>query len=47
MRYVRNDIVKPFEVKVLRCAERVHEMAELVKYLHPPLTKGESAMSAN
>ena len=47
MRYVRNDIVKPFKLKILRYAERIHEMAELVKYLHPPLTKGEIAMSAN
>ena len=47
MRYVRNDIVKPFKLKIFCYAERIHEMAELVKYLHPPLTKGEIAMSAN
>ena len=40
MKYVRNDIVKPFKVKILCYSERAHEMKELDKYLHPPLIKG-------
>ena len=46
-KYVRNDIVKPFKVKVLCYSKRVREMHDLAKYLPPPLMKGESAMSAN
>ena len=33
MKYVRNDIVKPFRVKILRYAKRVREMHELAKQL--------------
>ena len=47
MNYVRNDIVKPFKVKILRYAESVSEMHELAKYLPSPSMKGESAMVAN
>ena len=47
MRYVRNDIVKTFKVKILCYAERIHDMAEPVKYLHPPSMNEESAMSDN
>ena len=47
MKYVRNDIVKPFRVKILRYAKCVQEMHELAKYLPPPSMKGESAMTAN
>ena len=47
MKYVHNDIVKPFKVKILRYAERVHEMHDLAKYLRPPSKKGDSAMSDN
>ena len=47
MKYVRNDIVKPFKVKIIRYAERVREMHDLDKYLPPPSMKGESAMAAN
>ena len=47
MKYVRNDIVKPFKVKIIRYAERVREMNDLAKYLPPPSMKGESAMSYN
>ena len=46
-KYVRNDIVKPFKVKVLCYAKRVREMHDLAKYLPPPLMKEESAMTAN
>ena len=47
MKYVRNDIVKPFRVKILLYAERVREMHELAKYLHPPSMKVEISMAAN
>ena len=47
MKYVRNDIVKPFKVKIIRYAERVREMHDLEKYLPPPYMKGESATAAN
>ena len=47
MKYVRNDIVKPFRVKILRYAKRVREMHGLDKYLPLPCMKGESAMAAN
>ena len=47
MKYVHNDIMKPFKVKILRYAERVHEMHDLAKYLSSPSTKGESAKAAN
>ena len=47
MKYVRNDIVKPFKVKILRYDESVRDMHDLSKYLPPPLMKGESAMSDN
>ena len=47
MKYVRNDIVKPFRVKILRYVERVREMHELAKYLPLPLMKEEITMTAN
>ena len=47
MKYVRNDIVKPFKVKILRYAKRVQDMHELAKHLPPPPMKGESVMAAN
>ena len=47
MKYICNDIVKPFKFKILCYAKRVREMHDLENYLPPPMTKGESAMSAN
>ena len=47
MKYVRNDIVKPFKVKILRYSERVCEMHDLANYLPPPSMKGESVMADN
>ena len=47
MKYVCNDIVKPFKVKILQYAKRVQDMHELDKHLPPPSMKGESAMAAN
>ena len=47
MKYICNDIVKPFKVKILHYADRVREMHNLAKYLPPPLMKGEIAEAAN
>ena len=47
MRYVRNDIVKPFKLKILRYAEHVREMHDLGKDLHPTSRKGKSVMASN
>ena len=47
MKYVCNDTVKPFEVKILCYSKRVCDMHDLEKYLPPPSMKGDSAMSAN
>ena len=47
MKYVRNDILKPFKVKILHYAERVREIHDLDTYLPPPLMKVESAKVAN
>ena len=40
LKYIRNDIVKPFRVVILRYANRVQEMHDLKKHLHPPSKKG-------
>ena len=47
MKCVHNDIVKPFKVKILRCAERIRDMHDLAKYLPPPSMKVESSMASN
>ena len=47
MKYVCNDIVKPFKVKILRYAKRVRDMNDLLKYLPPPSMNGESEKAAN
>ena len=47
MKYVCNDIVKPFKVKILRYAKRVRDMNDLLKYLTPPSMNGESEKAAN
>ena len=47
MKYIHNNIVKPFRVKILRYAKRIRYMHDLAKYLPPPSMKGESAEAAN
>ena len=47
MKYVHNNIVKPFKVKFIYYANRVREMHEIEKYLPPILMKRENAMAAN
>ena len=47
MKYVLNDIVKTFKVKILRYSKRVREIHKLAKHLPPPSMKGESAISEN
>ena len=40
LKYIRNDIVKPLCVGILRYAKRVQDIHDLVKHLTPPLIKG-------
>ena len=47
MDYVRNDIVKPFKIKILRYAEPMREINDLAKSLPQPSTKDNSAKAAN
>ena len=47
MKYVHNDIVKTFKVKIIRYTNRVREMHDLEKYLSLPSMKGESAIPDN
>ena len=47
MKYIRNDIVKPFKFKILRYSELIRDMHDLAKYLTPPFLKYESAMADN
>ena len=47
MKYVCNNILKPFKVKILWYTERVCEIHDLAKYLPPPSMKGENAMADN
>ena len=39
MKYIRNDIVKPFHVVILCYTERVQDMHDLEKHLTPPEMK--------
>ena len=47
MKYIHNDIVKTFKVKILCYAERVRDMHDLAKYHPTPSMKGKSADAAN
>ena len=47
VKYIHNDIVKPFRVGIIRYVERIKEMHNLAKYLPPPSMKGGSYDSAN
>ena len=47
LKYIRNDILKPFKVKILRYTERVHEIHNPAKYLPPPQMKRQSVTAAN
>ena len=47
MKYVCNDILKPFRVSILHNTEHVREMHDLSKYLPTPPMKGESYEEAN
>ena len=47
MKYILDDIVKPFKFKILRYDKRVQETHDLAKYLPPPLMKGDSADATN
>ena len=47
MKYINNDIVKPFKVKIICYSKRVWEMHDLDKYLPPPSMKGNSTDADN
>ena len=47
MKYVCNDIVKPFKFKILCYAKRVRDMHDLAQYLPPPSMKNESDEADN
>ena len=47
LKYICNDILKPFRVKIIRYIDRVREMHDLEKYLSPPLMKGVRNEAAN
>ena len=47
MKYIRNDIVNPFRVKILCYAGRIREMHDLEKEPHPPSMKGKRAEAEN
>ena len=39
VKYIHNDIVNPFRVGIIQYAERILEINNLYKYLHPPSMK--------
>ena len=45
MKYICNDILKPFRFKIIRYADRVREIHELDKCPPTPLMKGKSTES--
>ena len=47
IKYIHKDIVKPFQVAIIRYDDRVQEMHDPAKYLPPPLVKGKSYESDN
>ena len=44
VKYICNDIVKPFRVSILQYNERIWYIHDLSKYLPPPLKKSGSAI---
>ena len=47
VKYIHNDIVKPFQVVILHYAEIIQDTHDLSKYLPPPSMKGKSYESDN
>ena len=47
LKYICNDIVNPFHVRILHYAERVGDMHNLANHLPPPLMKSESFEADN
>ena len=47
VKYINNDIVKPFRVGIFRYVERVQEMHDLAKYLPPSSIKVKNYESDN
>ena len=47
LKYIRNDILNPFHVRIIHYSERVGCMHDLANHLHSPLMKGESFEAYN
>ena len=47
MKYIHNEIVKPFRVRIVQQAERVHNIHDMDEYLPPTLRKGDMYDEAN
>ena len=47
LKYIHNDILKPFRIKIIRYIERVRDMHVLEKYLPQPSMKDVSAEADN
>ena len=47
VKYIHNDIVKPFIVDILQYAEHVCKMHDLAKYLPPSMIKVVGSEEAN
>ena len=47
VKYIRNDIVKPFRVVIIKYNELVRNMHNLAKYFPPPLMKYKRFESYN
>ena len=47
VKYIHNDIVKPFRTRILQCAECVRNIHDLSKYMHPTPKKGGDCNQAD
>ena len=47
VKYIHNDIVKPFIVGIIQCTESARDMHDPAKYLPPPLTEGKEYSDAD
>ena len=47
LKYIRNDILKPSCVEIIRYTKRAMDMHKLAKYLPPPSMKGRNYEASN
>ena len=47
IKYICNNIVKPFRVGIIRYTQRIQEMNNLAKNLPPPSLKGDDYEAVN